>query len=849
MRLDPNSRLGPYEIIALLGAGGMGEVYRARDSRLGREVAVKALPAALSRDPDRLRRFEQEARTASALNHPNIVAIYDVGTIEDCPYIVSELLEGETLRERLAGAALPPRKAIDYAIQIARGLAAAHQKGIVHRDLKPENAFVTHDGRVKILDFGLAKLTATAPISEDSSTVAMGARGTDPGVVMGTVGYMSPEQVRGQATDARTDMFAFGAMLYEMLAGRRAFQGPSSADIMSAILKEDPPPLADRSLDRLVRRCLEKSPDERFQSARDLAFDLEAVAEGSGPQPAATPVRRVPAPLLAAAILAASCLAAFFAGRTTGAPASPASPVFHQLTFGRGFVEAAAFAPDGQTIVYSASWEGKPMESFETRLGSPGSRSLFQSAGLLSISSSAELALSLGCEMNWGHCQGTLARVPLAGGAPRPVLDQVDFADWAKDGNSIAVVVRANEGYQIEFPIGTVWYKSKGWIAKIAVSRAGDRIAFFEHPALGDVAGSLTVVDRTGKKEVLLTGWQLGDSLAWAPGEREIWFSGTRTGRQTNIYAVSLSGAVRKVFEAPGGVSFYDIFRDGRALVTPGSPRGGIICLAPGQTRERELSWFDWSTVADLSSDGKTLLFSEWGDAVNAVSRVYLRPTDGSAALDLGEGKALALSPDGKWALAVQEQASPPRLVLLPTGAGQAKTLPPSGIPEYSRAFWFPDGKRVSFVGSGPGRAPRSYLQDIDGGNATPLTDENTIALLVSPDGKQMVINSFGAYFLVPDHGERVAIQGLEDGDAPVQWTADGRGLYVRGTGEFSAPIYRLDLATGQRKLWKVLAPPDNAGAFNVAPYSALSITPDGKAYAFTYWSNSINLFLAEGLK
>ena len=294
MALSAGTRLGPYEVLAPLGAGGMGEVYRARDTRLGREVAVKVLPAAFSADPDRLRRFEQEARAASALNHPNILTIYDVGTHDSAPYVVSEFLDGETLRERLAGATLPARKAMDYGIQIAEGLAAAHEKGIVHRDLKPENLFVTKDGRVKILDFGLAKLTQPEVASGALTEVPTATAGTEPGVVMGTVGYMSPEQVRGQRADPRSDIFAFGAILYEMLTGRRAFRGDSAIETMNAILKDEPPEISasrpglSPALDRVVRRCLEKSPEERFQSARDLAFALQETVSGTAAAPPAT---------------------------------------------------------------------------------------------------------------------------------------------------------------------------------------------------------------------------------------------------------------------------------------------------------------------------------------------------------------------------------------------------------------------------------------------------------------------------------------------------------------------------------------------------------------------------------
>src|SRR5438445_1963232 len=289
MTLAAGALLGPYEILSPLGAGGMGEVYRAKDPRLGRDVAIKVLPASFSQDTERLRRFEQEAKAAGVLNHPNITAVYDIGQHDGAPYVVQELLEGETLRSELAGGRFSSRKAIDYALQIAQGLAAAHEKGIVHRDLKPENVFVTRDGRLKILDFGLAKLTHAKEGSPDQTTQPTATLGTEPGVVLGTLGYMSPEQLRGRPADARSDIFSFGAILYEMLSGKRAFRGDSAADTMSAILRDDPPDLSltdqniSPSLERIVRHCLEKNPEQRFQSARDLAFDLEALSGGSAP--------------------------------------------------------------------------------------------------------------------------------------------------------------------------------------------------------------------------------------------------------------------------------------------------------------------------------------------------------------------------------------------------------------------------------------------------------------------------------------------------------------------------------------------------------------------------------------
>ena len=378
MALAPGTKLGPYEVASPLGAGGMGEVYRARDARLGRDVAVKVLPEAFSRDPERLRRFEQEVRATAALNYPNILAVFDIGTQGESLYIVTEILEGETLRQRLESGPLPARKATDYALQVARGLAAAHDQGITHRDLKPENIFVTKDGRIKILDFGLAKLTRPEQSTADTPTLASQ---TQPGLVLGTVGYMSPEQVRGKPADARSDIFSLGAILYEMLSGQRAFRGDSTADIMSAILKTEPPPLGEAppGLARIVEHCLEKDSDNRFQSARDVAFALEAFSgysTGGTTAPAmGTTPSKVRSPLMVAlggALLAA--VAAFVAARMT-APA-PTPPAFRQLTFQRGYLQSARFAPDGETIVYAAAWNGKPIELFSTRPEGNESRAL-----------------------------------------------------------------------------------------------------------------------------------------------------------------------------------------------------------------------------------------------------------------------------------------------------------------------------------------------------------------------------------------------------------------------------------------------------------------------------------------
>src|SRR5580698_8186883 len=504
MTLPSGTKLGPYEIQAPLGAGGMGDVYRARDTRLGRDVAIKVLPAAFARDADRLRRFETEARAVAALNHPNILSIHDIGTEDGAPYLVSECLEGHSLRQELSGGALPLRRAVEYAREIAQGLAAAHDKGIVHRDLKPENIFVTQDGRVKILDFGLAKLARPETDSNEGATVE--AVPTSAGAVLGTVGYMSPEQVRGETADTRSDIFSLGAVLYEMLSGERAFRRDTSAETMTAILKEEPQELSGSgksispAMERIVRRCLEKKPLQRFQSARDLAFNLEGVSGISSPSAtggAASPGKsgsRI-VPVLAGVLLLILVAAAswILAKKSANVPL----PAYHQLTFVRGLVYSARFAADGRSIYYSASWNGQPLQLYSTTPGSPESRPLSLLNSTLWAVSSSEMAVSVGCTDRYlGLCQGTLGLVPLAGGTPREVAQDALGADWTADGSEMAVIREVSGKYRIEFPRGKVISESDRTPAYVRISPRGDAVAFAEFYNVDGDAGWVVAVDR-----------------------------------------------------------------------------------------------------------------------------------------------------------------------------------------------------------------------------------------------------------------------------------------------------------------------------------------------------------------
>lgn len=854
MALTPGTKLGPYEIQSPLGAGGMGEVYRASDSRLKRDVAVKVLPQALSADADRLRRFEQEALATAALNHPNILAVFDIGASEGAPYVVSELLEGETLRERLRGGAIPLRKALDYALQIAHGLAAAHEKGIVHRDLKPENLFLTKDGRVKILDFGLAKLTQVEPVTQTS--LATMTHATDAGVVLGTAGYMSPEQVRGIGVDARSDIFSFGAILYEMLAGKRAFRGNTAADTMSAILKEDPQDLTGTNrnispaLERIVQHCLEKSPEQRFHSARDLAFDLETLSSsGTGAAQAVRGVnprhRRIAVDLAVGLVLAALV---FMAGRFFGARGTAsAAPEIHQLTFRRGRVGSARFAPDGQTVVYTAAWEGGPREIFTTSEQSPESRSLdINDAEVLAISSTGQMAIKQHPRNQGVFARpGTLATVPLSGGSPRALLEDVEAADWSPDGLQMAVVQYTSEKYLLQYPIGKTLFAAPQWVSHVRISPSGDRVAFENHPFGGD-EGSVMVIEKSGKVRELSSGWLTVQGLAWSPDEAEIWFTGTRVGANRALYAVTLSGKERVVARIPGCLTLWDVGSGGRVLMAESYERAVMMAMLPG-AGERDLSWFDYGVPSALSSDGKSLLMSEVGEGGGAHYTTYLRPTDGSPAIRLGSGQSADLSSDGKYALS-RVMANPNKMYLLPT-KGAPRQLPTGAIDPGVVALFIPGTHTILFDGSETGHKSRIYLLDPDSG-ALPraIVPEGVHGLAaITSDGNFLVARNekHEPMFYPIAGGSPNLVQGMQTEEQIFGIGSDNRTLFVGRSGELPQKLYRLDSASRKRQLWKEIAPTERTGTDTVGN---LRVVQNGKAYFYSYFRSLSELYTFRGL-
>ena len=855
MTIPSGARLGAYEVLAPLGAGGMGEVYRGRDPRLGREVALKVLPEALAADRDRLSRFEQEARAASALNHPNIVTIYEVGREGETAFIAMELVDGRTLRELTASGPMPVRKVLNAAAQVADGLAKAHSAGIVHRDLKPENVMVSKDGFVKILDFGLAKLVE--PESGEVSVMPTLAQPeTQPGTVMGTVAYMSPEQASGEMLDFRSDQFSLGSMLYEMTTGSKAFQRKTAAETMSAIIREEPEPVGKLRPDLplpvrwILDRCLAKDPEERYASTKDLARDLASVRDhiseaSSGAELAAPGApRRRALPLVAGLALLAAGLAVGWAFARASAPKFPAAPSFKRLTFRRGALANARFAPDGQTILYGASWAGEPRATklYLTRTESPESRPFdLPPADILSVSSTGELAILL---VERGV--GTLARLPMAGGVPRQVLENVTYAgaDWAPDGKDLVVVQEVDGKSRLEFPIGKVLLEGEN-VGSPRFSPRGDLISFVEN-------GSLGVIDPLGKaRRTLSSGWAVIDGVpCWRREGEEIWFTAKQEqGQPEALWAVDRSGKRRLVMRVPGVLELDDIARDGRVLIAHHTQVHSLRGLGAGQTHEVELSWLDKSHPSDLSSDGKMLLVTEYGEGGGSNVAIYMRATDGSPAVRLGDGDGVAISPDGKRVLAIGREKKG-GLVLLPTGAGQTVTLDAAGLSDFAWGAWLPDGRSVVFTGIDSKKVSRIYVQAVPDGKPRPISPEGAsipyLTSPVSPDGKYVLGVAGEKRMLYPTDGveQPRALPGLSAEDFPIQWSSNSRSIYCFRRMEGPRRVWLVDVATGQRGLWREFADEDHLLAnFHVR------VTPDGKSYVYGGTNTLSELYLVEGLR
>ena len=849
------TRLGKYEILDKLGEGGMGEVWRARDSQLNRTVAVKILPTDVSADPGRRARFEQEARALAALNHPNIVAVYEAGQQDSRVYIVSELVDGESLRTIIDRGRLPVRKVLSLAAQIAEAMAAAHAVGIVHRDLKPENIMVTHGERVKILDFGLAKQTVAATAGDATATLPL----TNAGTVMGTVGYMSPEQVRGASVDHRSDIFSFGVVLHEMLTGRRTFQAASSVETMNAILHQEPVPLDVESpaLATVVARCLEKRPDRRFQSAADLAFALQSISGAtSGTQQAlkAIPAGRGLSKWPIAAI--AGAIAVFFTGylvRDRTIHRDP--PRFQQITFRRGLVSNARFTGDGRNVVYAASWDGNPFRVYLASPGNPEARDLDLPNGsmLAAVSSKDDLAILTGPFGQDGA--GTLLKSSLSGGQMRPLLENVRMADWGPDGASMAVLRVENRKFRLEYPVGTPLLDRMEYpLVAFRVSPDGARVAYATYHQGSSIA--IGVVDRAGKTQLLgsvsgQTSEIVDPLLSWSPDGQEIWFRSFELTEWGTIYAINLKGRRRVVTRVPSHAIITDIARDGRVLLRTDTRQVGILGKGPGEASERDLSCLDTGNLVGLSEDGLAIAANVVGESGGPKGSVYLRKTDGSPPVRIGDGFAFALSPDAKWVTGYVSRDGARQFMLLPTGAGEEIPIKISSIGFGGAVIgWLPGERQYIVAGALPNKRWQCFAWDGAKDSLRPVCPEGIADnfLMLSPDRQRLLGQGpdGGTYAYPVQGGEPIAVKGATTHDAVVGWRADNKSLFIveHRDSNKTLPVSVLDIVSGERKPWKEIRP-----AQAVDEASKLRITPDGSAYAYNFRVKLTDLYVAEGLR
>ena len=872
MPLPQGTRLGPYELIAHIGAGGMGEVYKAKDLRLDRLVAVKVLPEHLAQSADALARFEREAKAVAALNHPSLTGLFDLGQEGGIAFVVMELLEGESLRARLTQGPLPPRRATDLAIQMARGLAAAHDKGVIHRDLKPENLWLTRDGRLKILDFGLAKQVAVAGKGSGSFLATEGVSPghlTEQGMILGTLGYMSPEQVRGEGVDARADLFSFGAVLFEMVTGKRAFARETASDTMAAILRDEPPELegsgrtVPMGLRRIIDHCLEKAPEARFRDAHDLAFALENLANASAsnaPLTAPFAPQNRKATRTWAALAAVLVLGAFAAGWGLHGGGG-AKPTFKRLTYGKGTLGRARFVPGSKEIVFSASLNGSSSELFSLNPDALEPRSLGVQGSLLAVAPSGELAVSLRTRLWAGFDMGQLARVA-PGGGTRLLHDEVMDADWMPDGTRLAMAysdAKPVEGANapvwrmvtLEFPPGHPLQEGAQFTWALRMAPDGKRLACFEQDTFNHGDGKVVVVDLTGHRAT----W--GESrgftgLAWGPGGA-LWFSEFQDGT-SSLWRLQAGGDKRLLMRQAGLLEIMDVAQDGRALASVGQVITGTMGMSAPAFREKDLSWNEATFTHDISPDGSRLLLGPGGGWVSEGERlsVYLRQADGANPTLLGEGTSASFMPNGKQVLLLSGMRDS-RLTLVPLASGSPQELSLPGLKTPS-CEPMPDGHHVLVAGA---TSLTEQLLDLDTGARLNVGERymsgTAGARSISPDGRWVILRKHTGRNLddplvlaSTSSAELRPVKGIEPGDLPMRWNADGSAIFVFNRDGLPARIHSLDQATGKRTLVREIMPANASGLTGIRSFA---MTPDAQHLAYNYVRKLSVLYLIEGLR
>jgi serine/threonine protein kinase len=893
----PLETIGPYRLLARLGAGGMGEVFRAHDARLGRDVAIKLLHATAESDPSRVRRFEQEARAASCVDHPAVLHVYDVGVACGRHYLVTELLEGEPLRARIERGPLDVDALLTIAWQLTDALAAAHARGVVHRDLKPENLFLTRRGQLEILDFGIASLSA-GPAAPSATVSDLG---TSPGTVLGTAGYMSPEQVRGLPTDARTDIFSVGAILYELASGARAFPGATPIDRALAIVSIEPPPLARADLPpafvELVRGCLAKHVEDRVQSARDLARFFGAlartarlhggeagVARAASP-PAipralvdatpSTPLAPHPAPQtlelprrrsgVVWGLAWASSLALVAALSVALSREPPPTPsTFTRITFEPGAIGNARFAPDGKNVIFSRAHGIRESRIFTVLPGMPETRALTpEGFALTSVSRQGELAV--GMSAREPRARSMLARLPLAGGAPRPLRTGIWDADWSPDGRELAAIVDDDARLRLEYPIGHVLHEASGWLSSPRVSPDGALVAFADHPQAHDDMGQVAVVTRGGQVRHLTPRFGSISGLAWLPDGREIVFTAAETGLGRSLYYVDLQGSVRRGPSAPVDMMVLDVAPDGTLLLKRDITHVDVLGRQHDADELTNLRLFDWGIPVGIDDDGKHYAFVEGGAAGGAQYLGYFRSLDGEPPMRLGSGHPLALSGDGKRVLMVPDNDRS-RLVILSTDLGPATPLTPGEITSYEAAAFLPDNSAVALLARASDGQRHLFVQRLDGDappRRVPLQRPlpTMAGLDTSPDGKEVIVHGPGvaARRIQLDTGEDRPLVGLGDRDVPARWTRPNELLVVTTTvasessagsecdRTFEARILAVDLRTGARRVHFRLPAESYFGRSTpgaIRGIGGMAFSRDGRAFVIGVRVSSSDLYL-----
>jgi eukaryotic-like serine/threonine-protein kinase len=857
-QISAGTSLLHYRIVEKIGEGGMGAVWKATDSTLDRDVAIKVLPPDFARDAERLARFEREAKVLASLNHPNIGAIYGFHEAGGVRFLAMELVPGEDLAQRLQKGSVPPSEAVEIARQIAAGLEYAHERGIVHRDLKPANVKITPDGTVKVLDFGLAKAVVgdasmSGPTSTPTILPTMTSAGTAIGMILGTAAYMSPEQARGKPVDKRADIWAFGVVLFEMLAGRRLFEGETVSDTLAAVLTRSIeldalPRSVPAPLRRLLVRCLERDPKARLRDIGEARIALELPASSEADTSVPPSARKRPAWTLAAAaiaLIAAGAAGALAVVRERG-PAAALPVTFLQKTFRKQAIFNARFAPDGRTIVFTGANDSTKPEVFVIRPEYPEAVSLGIAAShLLAVSSKNELAILT--KARWLHhrvFQGTLARVPLGGGAPRELLEDVREADWSPDGSQLAIIREAEGKDRLEFPIGKVLYEIPGYLSDMRVSPDGTRIAFMEHPWRGDDRGGVSVIDLTGHRVALADGFGAEEGLAWSRGGKELWVAAWPEGQSIyQIAAIDLKGGVRHPITVPEGFTPQDMTPGGALLATSDDSPSRVMGRGLGAGQEQDLSWLDSSGSPVISRDGGTLALSDWGRSAGSNYAVLLRKMDGSPALNLGEGSALDVSADGRWVL-VSVPSKPARLMLYPTGPGEPRRIDGGELEAYSDGGFTRDGKSILVCGNAVGKAPRCYVRAVDVPELHPVGPEGVDRGAISPDGKFALVRRVTREYLLcaVSGGTPEPFPSLHTDERVIRFSPDGTKAWVL----HDRRVESVELTSGRRETVLELTVSQGAGMNNV---NDVTLADDPRAYAYTALEYSSRLFQIEGVK